>query len=611
MSTPTGAHLGAGRGRSTGSCVRCRRVKTKCMYETEQVSCRACLRGGYECVFISKADRMANKRRRIRSCPTVNRTPTIADQTQISTPGATSPGVTARSSNVEEELSPELLEECQELLETQTFLGPFSPFHWPTFRRKLIGRDVEESLLYAFLATTSRASQRLTARFGSPVAVSDFFSSKSRRCILNHMDNPSIGDVQALLAIILLDWGASRGTQAYMYLGLASRMALRFLPAADHRLATDFLASEETRRTIWLVFMMEQFLCTGYGRIPAMRARDMQISLPCSEMDYLFATQTIVPMLDGGRPPLRLPDDTVGSMSEFGSILQICSIWHLVVTWRSRRRPDEPADPQLDQFEATLLEWQASLPSQYRDKQGRLDLHISLGTGLLFGFIHCVYHCTLVVFHRQRLYTHRQEGSALSDDNGIRDVAIETIFSSAERILELTSSLEAATAGNIAVLVPKFMLFACFIASSAIADISIRQWTNARQASFKIVRESLRILRDMRHDWPLIEEWHVQLTSMVKVLQDRALGIDSKSPQELLLETLLQGPLGTETTTLIPTRGEQTPTVNSTMIGTNPAEKVGSSQGSLFYSLELVPDFSLNSDQSHDTPNGLSVFLGC
>ena len=407
------------------------------------------------------------------------------------------------------------------------------------------------------LASAARASPSLIARFGSPNAASEYFANKVRKQVQDNLDNPSLADAHALLLIVLIDWGSSHATRAFMYLGLAARIALTFLHEADHRLNRDFLSAETARRTIWMTFMVEQFLCSGNGRIPAIRAQELQISLPCPEMDYTFAIPSVIPMFDGGVPPCHpLEHSRIGNVGELGFLVQISRIWNLVATCTFKC--SEGMALQLAQLENSLAEWKKALPARYQDEGNHLELHVGMGTGLSFAFPHCVYHCAMVFVQREKLQDHRLQGYRLdidglpafpegANDLMIRDEAIETIFCSANRIIEILNAIELSVADGDLLVCPLFMLYACFTASSAIAFISIKRWTNLRPASLHIVRESLRILRNMRASWALVAEWHERLSTLVKVLQDRALGIEDATASERPLERLPYGHLRAQT----------------------------------------------------------------
>ena len=54
-------------GRLKGTCVRCRRIKIKCTYSpANQDKCRSCSRGDYECIYLTKAERTAQRQKRRR-----------------------------------------------------------------------------------------------------------------------------------------------------------------------------------------------------------------------------------------------------------------------------------------------------------------------------------------------------------------------------------------------------------------------------------------------------------------------------------------------------------------------------------------------------------------
>ena len=444
------------------------------------------------------------------------------------------------------ELPPELLDQCQALLRKN--LWPFSPVHWPTFQKQLASGTVEKSLYYAMLASAARTSPALIARFGSEQAASVFFADKVRKQVQDNLDSPSLADAHALLLIVLIDWGSSHATRAFMYLGLAARIALTFLHEADHRLNHNFLIAEIARRTIWMTFMVEQFLCSGNGRIPAIRAQELHISLPCPEMDYTFAIPSVVPMFDGALPPYTpSADSKVGSVGELGFLVQISRIWNLVATCTFKY--SEGMAAQLRQLENSLFDWRTSLPAQYQDQANHLELHVDMGTGLSFGFAHCVYHCAMVFVQRERLHDQPQQSHGSSSAEAVRDRdnAIETIFCSANRIIEILNALEGSVSEGDMIIFPLFMLYSCFTASSAIAYISIKRLTSLRPASLSIVRESLRILRNMRSSWSLVVEWHEKLSRLVRVLQDRAMGIEDAAAADTSFERLPYGHLRAST----------------------------------------------------------------
>ncbi|KAI5304179.1 hypothetical protein KEM56_006768 [Ascosphaera pollenicola] len=129
------------------------------------------------------------------------------------------------------------------------------------------------------------------------------------------MEKPVMSRVQALLMLSLHEWGMCRGKQAWMYTGMAIRMALAsdlgFEDAEDtasqlpEAKATNtdgindaastgsegndaVIEREIRRRTLWACFMLDRLVACGSKQRPRMlKVRDMNIQLP-SDNAFMF-----------------------------------------------------------------------------------------------------------------------------------------------------------------------------------------------------------------------------------------------------------------------------------------------------------------------------------
>ncbi|KAF2087260.1 hypothetical protein K490DRAFT_22080, partial [Saccharata proteae CBS 121410] len=503
--------------RSSTACARCRRMKTKCLHDGDGQPCRSCLKARHPCQFpTGKPSSRLSRPPTWFQQPSSARVATLAEQEPL-VPLSTASADHASPTEPQVDLPAALVEECERTLGQN--LWPWPCFHRPTFVQQLRDGTLDESLYFAMLASGARASPGFISRFGTPAAASEHFADKTQRAIFAKLDSPSLADVQALCLLALHHWGSGRGTRGFVYLAMASRMALMFLPQASSR-ETSFVLAETARRTIWTCFIMDQFLSSGKDRPPAFREEDLPFSLPCAEVDFHFGTNAVIPTLNGQLPPNTPPDAPVSEIGEFGHMIRCTVLWRRVVAWVLDSPSDEQDDRTYQQLETELLSWQRSLPSRQQDTPGKIDLHIPLGNGFAFAFTHCVYHCALLFLNRRQLHRiGRRIDSADAEHRNVQHT-IDTMFLSAQRITTLVSTLESANTTNTPILYPIFILFSSFTAASTIAYLSIKQFTSSLDEAFQIVRENTAVLRQSQDTWPLAERWYAELSNMLQVLQD-------------------------------------------------------------------------------------------
>lgn len=388
-----------------------------------------------------------------------------------------------------------------------------------------------------------RASPGLIRRFGSPGSASDFFAEKAQANIVSSMDCPSVPDVQSLCLLTMHHWGSGRGTRAYVYLGMATRMAQMFLPQATSR-DEDFIAAETARRAIWTCFIMDQFLSCGTGRPPAMRAEDLHIQLPCSEDDYHFGSSVSTPTLNGGMPSYAAPDCPKTDVGEFGHMIRIAILWRRAISWVMNPPENEDDDTQYHQILADLHHWAKSLPSRQQDTPGKIDLHIQVGNGYSFAFTHSVYYCALIFLARKQLHRMgRRTGGR--DTEADAAAAIDTISRAAQHVTALITTLDANASfvgdATTPPAYPVVVLFAAYTSASAIANMTLQNVllpdmqthhhtnptasngaANADNKLFaSIVIPIIDILRKSTPVWPLAERWYWELRRLTTKLDAR------------------------------------------------------------------------------------------
>ncbi|OJD34319.1 fungal specific transcription factor domain containing protein [Diplodia corticola] len=538
--------------RSATACIRCRRQKTKCLHDDNGQPCRGCVKAQQQCVFPGKV-------------PRAPRAPVIAGLPPLA--NTTSPTATAQLSQPQQphkdtalpdrsdlasqlELHPSHVQDCERAFA----LWPFPCFHRPSFMRQLREGHLPQTLNYAILSSGARASPGLIRHFGSPGGASEYFAEKAQANINSSMDCPSVPDVQSLCLLAMHHWGSGRGIRAYIFLGMAGRMAQMFLPQATTG-DEDFVAAETARRTIWTCFIMDQFLSCGNGRLPSIRAEELQIQLPCSEDDFHFGSPVSTPTLNGEVPGYTSPECPKAEVGEFGHMIRVAILWHRAVSWVTDPPADEQDDTEYHAIMGSLRQWARSLPSRQQDTPGKIDLHIQVGNGYSFAFTHSVYYCAFIFLSRKQLHRMGRRVGGRDTDADVTDV-IDAIAYAAGRVTALISTLDAdasfvsggADAGAPLPAYPVVVLFAAYTAASTVANMILQGVPmpvvgasdhprsaggaeNADAPARNIVAPVLEILRKSAPVWPLAERWHSELGRLSTRLNARG-GSDAGASHE-------------------------------------------------------------------------------
>ena len=147
---------------------------------------------------------------------------------------------------------------------------PYIVLHKPSFMKQIADGTVAPALLLAVCAVSARYSNPFdvaNTRFSRHPAVQqhpmsqagDEYAAKARQLLSLEFDRPTLSNVQALVVLGLHEFGSSRGARAWMYAGIAIRMAISLgLNVEDEaRLANQsWIECEVRRRVFWATFIM-------------------------------------------------------------------------------------------------------------------------------------------------------------------------------------------------------------------------------------------------------------------------------------------------------------------------------------------------------------------
>ncbi|KOS23312.1 putative transcriptional regulatory protein [Escovopsis weberi] len=519
--------------RAGGACVRCRKGKTKCVYENGRAPCKNCAKGMHECYLPSES--MAHHHGQSPARHPAGHRPARDHVPASSGPGASdnrqpavgSGGARHVPPNAEK-LTPELVAECERVV-SKTFPACVA-FHKPSFIQSLKNAALESSLVYGLLTCAARSSPILIRRYGSPTTAAETYAAKAIALINQNLDQPNLADIQALCLLIIHEWGSRNAVRAYIYLGQAARMLQMYRILNNHHVsdnADQFLRDESLRRTLWLIYLLDCFLTSTPGRNVALSSQDItDVALPCSDINFAFGNAVFVKTLHeqlnrNALSPSRMATADVG---EFGHIVLAATIWRDVVGMllQSGFREESCTDLLIK-----IENLSASLPMQFVEKPGQINLHITMGSGYTFAMLHCLLHCASIFVHRRRLLQDVTSPSFNIDTFRMSQRCHDTIdhlLNACHGTISLLTAVEAGSEKDYATCFPLFMLFSAFTASATVAYLSLRGLTppHAADMAAHIVKDGLRFMEDGTENWPLMSSWLRHLSVMQRVLNNDA-----------------------------------------------------------------------------------------
>ncbi|CAK7275476.1 hypothetical protein SEPCBS119000_006711 [Sporothrix epigloea] len=531
--------------RAGGACVRCRKGKTKCVYENGRAPCKNCAKGMHECYLPS--DSMSHggqgvspariPQRTRESLPSDSRTAGVGSSERV----ALSSSTLRHSLGSADKLTPELIAECERVISKT--LPACVAFHKPSFLQQIKNGALDPSLVHAVLTTASRYSPSLIRRYGGHgggTATAEHFAQKSSNFVMQSLDHPSLGDIQALCLLVIHEWGCRNAIRAYIYLGQAARMAqmYRIVQVYQPEDPDNFLKEESFRRTLWLIYTLDCFLTSSPGRHPALSSLDIaDIALPCQDTNFNFGSPVFVRTLSGVAPGVA-PDQDVplAEVGEFAYIVLAAKSWRSVVEMLTTMTIDTYSESRCLDLEAEIDAIRQSLPAHFADKPGQINLHVTMGSGFTYAMIHCLLQCATIFVNRRQLLQIVTAEDFKDEDlrNTSESQIVEKIITASQSIISMLVSLENGSDKDAIVCFPIVMLFSAFTAGSTAAYLFLKGLAPPDLAgiTIRVVRDSLHLMCDGAESWPLVMPWNRHLTVMAKVLRDVHTREDADSPDE-------------------------------------------------------------------------------
>lgn len=312
-----------------------------------------------------------------------------------------------------------------------THLGCNYPFlQQDRFMKDLEEKQVDAILVDAVCALAARYSTHSLlvqqASDDSKTTPADYghaFAHRAKAALVDTFACPSVAAAQAALLLAYNEFGESRDSGLWMYLGIAIRLAedlgmhklqgLRYegrggptprmvkmgiaesnraaMPIVDQPMR-DQIASDEQRAverervdTFWAIFFLDRVVSSGTGRRSTLRDKDIELSFPC----------------------LDVSDAKTGWPAPFPALIRIVHLYGRVADLLNSIK--EPSDITSDTTKR-LAAMESQVTSFYQGLSPRLHFdafnfqyYVKAGEGTNFVLLHFWFHTLIVLLHQPTL----------------------------------------------------------------------------------------------------------------------------------------------------------------------------------------------------------------
>ncbi|WAO89026.1 Zn(2)-C6 fungal-type domain-containing protein [Fusarium falciforme] len=502
------------------ACGACRSSKRKCIHSGGP-PCSRCRDRGDECIFPPKGTSFIFRRSRLERH---GREHESASQLAVRGQARSEEWLAARSKTLAAVDAFEFLtDEVKNSYLRCSYKWSFH--HIPNLLIGIREKTLDPLLVWAMLAITVRFSQAAPPGYSSQVEASNTFATHARSMVLSLVDQPTVHRAQVLLMLTGHSWGAGEGRRAWVYLGMAVRMAQvlgLFEEPTSVTTRDDFIAAEERRRTAWTCFLMDSLLSGGKGRDRMLSADKMRIQLPCESDSFNFGELVICERLDGSLPEgPRLGEQ--GSLGIVAYSMRVADVWGAVAKWACTPHDNNqpPWQPQSDfQYLLSRLNvWKDSLPKRLQYELFLLRAHSVSNQGQAYCYMHCIYFMSVIFLYRSYLPEVEMQKARVGDQEWDQWSAWSSkeLVEVAEQVCEMLQEMRAFGLYFLRGLVP-WIGFTIYTAVGTM--LYFYHFPNPGDTPHQIERrrehivEGLLFLKDMRQAWPMADTWREKIKAM-------------------------------------------------------------------------------------------------
>ncbi|KAI1132008.1 hypothetical protein F5Y10DRAFT_284962 [Nemania abortiva] len=402
--------------RTAIACERCRRSKVKCHHEGES-PCRGCLRSSNSdtCVLtptaISSRNPTLRASRKRATGQAFSRTrPTARKLNPTNIAASTSDGLASHFAGIDASVFAQAVATFRVQFPECGFLHPSD--------LERVSSDVPDDEKLRLLAILAVSCRYLGESADVRRAEHATLLTEELQCRITAP--PTLSLIQCFLIMAIYEWGEGIGYSAWMYAGIAARMAQVYRATKTEITERDPKASSNTPilseveiRTMWTYFAIDKLLSCGKQRPAMMKPEDIEVRMPQSEEDFVFGTEPrgLVSFEDlMGDKSLR--KETSGPGFHFCILIRGLDIWHKIHSWivdggRKQPRMTEPENcpwnstSQWAKLKEQLLHWREDQDSRLKYPGTKVATHVHFRQGEVFAYINLLYYLCLIFLCRE------------------------------------------------------------------------------------------------------------------------------------------------------------------------------------------------------------------
>ncbi|UZO29776.1 uncharacterized protein OCT59_023235 [Rhizophagus irregularis] len=409
-----------------------------------------------------------------------------------------------------------------------THVHPILPFIYkPRFFDQLKDKNhLPHLLLNAIYSFAALFSDRIDIRRipEDRTTAGDIYFDRAKALLDNDYDKARVSTIQALLALSLREYGVGRVTRAWLWSGMAARMAQDLGMHRNnekwHPINLTREEREEQKRVFWACFVLDRIPSAHLGRPLAIDEKDVDAAHPSEEeedefeplpfkMEHVTVSSTSSPISSSNNSLIGSPVSSnnsnhsqknsgcrAHSVSRFNHLLKLCEIMGRVIQNVYAIRSAHVSmttDTVLSILDSSLTSWYISLPPHLRYNPSS-DQPSDPPTLVL----HILYYSALMLLHQP--YSAGQQSS-----HNICSQAANAITEIAETLMKrniLKHSL------NVVVY--------CVFTASVIHTYNATQEDNSISQPAKVnLAKSINVLNELKNIWPTAHKYVDLLNGLV------------------------------------------------------------------------------------------------
>ncbi|KAI0914083.1 hypothetical protein F4823DRAFT_621851 [Ustulina deusta] len=229
---------------------------------------------------------------------------------------------------------------------------------------------------------------------------------------------PSLSLIQCFLVMAVYEWGEGIGYRAWMYAGIAARMAQVYRATKtsepDAKATTNSpVLSEVEIRTMWTYFAIDKLLSCGRQRPAMMKPEDIEVRMPQSEEAFVFGAEPreALSFEDLMRDP-SLRKRTSSTGFHFCILVRGLDIWHKIHSWivdggRKQPRMTQPEHcpwkptSHWAKMKEQLVVWREDQDPRLKYPETKVATHVHFRQGEVFAYINLLYYLCLIFLRRE------------------------------------------------------------------------------------------------------------------------------------------------------------------------------------------------------------------